>query len=803
MKKIVSTVLILGTAMLACGGAGDEAPPPLPPAPPPAAPPPASVDTAPAPAATADQTPAPKSPSDKILATIQGLTDAVSANDAAKAASFYATDGAMKHIGSPDESGRDAIAAGLTQFFTAFPGCKIGNKRILVGDHVAVDEWVFAGTNTGPGFGGGPSTGKAVGVNGVSVFVFNDDGLIKEEHEYFDSPTMLAQLGLSKDKGRDLAALPTSTEVHVREGLARRGEERRRDEGRAAHLRDEGRQDVRLLLRRRFHVEDYTMPAPTSGKAPMVQMFKDGSKAFSNTKMSCQSWAADDFAADECAMAQKMTGPLTVGKKKIPATNKDVTFHGVDVVQLKDGKAVHGWSYADGLEFATQSWPREAGGEEGGRQEDRREGGRQEARREGRHQEDRRRQDPEEMRKTMRLIRSLPLLSLMLVACGGASDEAPPPQPPAPPPAAPAPAPADTTPAPTADTTPPPAPKPPMADMQKAIVAGFASTFGDAAKFAALYAPDAGYWEPGSPEVKGRDAIQANNQKLFDALTNEKLAITRVWAKGSSMAVEWVVTGTQSKDFMGIPGSDKPFGVTGASVISVNDDGLIAKEHAYWDVDTYAAQVTGKGKARAVVDAPTAPTEWHWAKSDATEDANVAAINKQNADWSKPDAKAALAPFADDAVLVDLTSPKPSSGKKDMVTAATAFLKAIPDFKTNGSNVIGVEDFSIDEYESTGTFKNDIATPMWKQKASKKPIDTHGLDVYQWKDGKIVKTWSWSNGMEWDAQTGNVPDYAKPDAKGAKKPDAKSAAKPDATKPDATKPDATKKDATKKDASKK
>ena len=38
----------------------------------------------------------------------------------------------------------------------------------------------------------------------------------------------------------------------------------------------------------------------------------------------------------------------------IPATNKPMSLHTVDVVQLKDGKAVTGTSYANGMEMATQ-----------------------------------------------------------------------------------------------------------------------------------------------------------------------------------------------------------------------------------------------------------------------------------------------------------------------------------------------------------------------------------------------------------------------------------------------------------------
>jgi hypothetical protein len=39
---------------------------------------------------------------------------------------------------------------------------------------------------------------------------------------------------------------------------------------------------------------------------------------------------------------------------KLPATNKALNLHDVDVIQLKDGKAVNGTSYGNGMEMAMQ-----------------------------------------------------------------------------------------------------------------------------------------------------------------------------------------------------------------------------------------------------------------------------------------------------------------------------------------------------------------------------------------------------------------------------------------------------------------
>src|SRR5690606_7550587 len=67
---------------------------------------------------------------------------------------------------------------------------------------------VMTASHTGDlmGFKG---TEKPVGVQGASVAWFTPEGLIKEEHVYYDLSTVLTQTGASKQKGRAVATLPS------------------------------------------------------------------------------------------------------------------------------------------------------------------------------------------------------------------------------------------------------------------------------------------------------------------------------------------------------------------------------------------------------------------------------------------------------------------------------------------------------------------------------------------------------------------------------------------------------------------
>ena len=135
----------------------------------------------------------------------------------------------------------------------SFPDSKGAARRIFVKNDVAIIEWTMTGTNTGPGADGkAKSTGKPVGINGLPIVWFTPDGLIKEQHEYLDVPTMMGQLGMGPKgmKTRAAGDAPGREARRARlEEHARRGQERRGRRGRAEDVRDARRQ----VVRRREH----------------------------------------------------------------------------------------------------------------------------------------------------------------------------------------------------------------------------------------------------------------------------------------------------------------------------------------------------------------------------------------------------------------------------------------------------------------------------------------------------------------------------------------------------------------------
>jgi steroid delta-isomerase-like uncharacterized protein len=78
----------------------------------------------------------------------------------------------------------------------------------------------------------------------------------------------------------------------------------------------------------------------------------------------------------------------------------------------------------------------------------------------------------------------------------------------------------------------------------------------------------------------------------FDAFADLKFELKSrvIGADGKSGAMEWVWRGRQVKDLPGLPATDTPFEVRGASVVEFSD-GKISRDSDYWDLATYTKQV--------------------------------------------------------------------------------------------------------------------------------------------------------------------------------------------------------------------
>lgn len=381
-------------------------------------------------------------------------------------------------------------------------------------------------------------------------------------------------------------------------------------------------------------------------------------------------------------------------------------------------------------------------------------------------------------------------LLLGAVACGGEE----------PPPAAPQPPPVTAPPPPTQEPVKqeaPPAPKPSLAQMQQqALAAALQGLNGhDPKMFASVYADDGVISVAGLNEVNGREAIAQNMAEWFETFKDVKLGFSRVWVKGETMVLEWVINGKHHGELFGVKGTEQPIGHYGLSVVTFNQDGKVMRENRYGELGAVMTQVGAAGakaKPRPIPAVPEKP-EIIQAKGTPDEEKNVdvaksllaALESKKEADFT-----GALTDDMEHDGLFHLETSKGRDGAKKFFKS---FTTAFPDAKFEIGKAVAIGDYAIVESTLKATHKGQLG----QIPATKRPVSLHLVDIFKIKDGKVARAWTYQNSLElqhqlglFDVKAGNVPASQAP------------AAKPDAAKPDPkkepAKPDATKKEPAKK-----
>lgn len=352
MRRIALSVT---SFLIACGG---ETPAPQPP------PAPTATGVATAPTTTATETatappPAPKRPLMELQqAAGKTIAEAFQAGDAKKLASVYTPNAVFKMAGMPDMSGRDAIEKSVGEFFKAVSKIDMGEQRVFVKNDVVISEWVMKGTHSGD-FMGMKATEKPVGWVGASVAWFTDDGLIKEEHMYWNGAVVASQVGVNKEKNRGVPTVPSGRpEIVVAKGGAddEAGAGVMKQVNAAWEKKDE--KAFGALLAETAEWDDITLPEPYRGKAGVLKYFKALNTGFSDVKLTTTNeWGFGEWVVEEGTFSGTNTGSLFGSAP----TKKAVTIHELTISKIdKDKKIVKAITYGNDLEMSAQLNPPKA-----------------------------------------------------------------------------------------------------------------------------------------------------------------------------------------------------------------------------------------------------------------------------------------------------------------------------------------------------------------------------------------------------------------------------------------------------------
>jgi steroid delta-isomerase-like uncharacterized protein len=339
------------TALAACGG---EQPAPQPPPPPPPLP---AIGSATAPPAdTTPPPPAKPSLAELVPQTLKGIGDAFNAHDAKKVATYYTEDCVVQAYGTTEREGhgRDDVAKAAQFVLDSFSDVKSAPMRVWAKGNVAVDEVVWAGTMTGD-FLGVKASKKPAGQIRLHVMWFNDDGLVKEQHEYGDTASLMAQLKGAKG-APPVPMVPTNPpETHAAKGTP---DEDKLVDGAKAMDDTFSKDDVKAVVATLADDAEYWLnisgaPA-TKGKKDLTKELTNWFKAFPDQKWTpTNAWGIDGFAIVEHTLSGTQKGPMG----PLPASNKPVTnWHWVDIIQpAADGKLQRGWGFANLAEMMLQT----------------------------------------------------------------------------------------------------------------------------------------------------------------------------------------------------------------------------------------------------------------------------------------------------------------------------------------------------------------------------------------------------------------------------------------------------------------
>ncbi len=352
MRSNLLAVLLTTTSLALSACAGEEPPPQPPPAP--APPPIATVSTA----APADPTPPPppaKPPLPELMtASMKAMHEGFNAHDAAKMATALSDDVAVYDYGSGEEHGKAEFQTGMSQLFTWFSDAKYATNRVWIKGNVVIAEMTWAGTMTGDVMGM-KATQKPVGQMRLHVYWFNDDGLVKELHEYADEAGLIAQMQ-GKKGAPPVPMLPTNPpEMHV--APASTEPDKLADWAKST---DDGfnKDDVKSVLGEMADDADYWLSVEPGPAAKGVKELKRGLeswfKTFPDQKWTAtNAWGIDGFGIVEHTMTGTFKGPFGPVR---PTGKKVAAWHNIDIMQpTADGKIQHGWGYANALEMMEQA----------------------------------------------------------------------------------------------------------------------------------------------------------------------------------------------------------------------------------------------------------------------------------------------------------------------------------------------------------------------------------------------------------------------------------------------------------------
>jgi steroid delta-isomerase-like uncharacterized protein len=306
--------------------------------------------TEPQPAASSAPKPAATTPSGPKLTMAEmqkkTLLAALNERNPEKLYVLYAPD-AVKRLPAADGwkeiKGAEAIAQQMDDInWKAGPTVTWTRARVIQKNEFTVTEYIVSGTKDE----------KKIGVRGLAIHAFDDQGRIKREDIYIDQPTLMIQTGRIAGKSEPapdpvgetqwIVAKNDATETQNIELLK---------SGWLAAWQKKDKKAFEALLADDYVQIDVAWGVSFKGKSEAGKGMESFTKAVPDVTTTIdETWAAGDVVA--AAMTMKGTQKGALGPVK--PTNKPFTAHVVNVADVKDGKLAKSTVYMNSMEMLGQ-----------------------------------------------------------------------------------------------------------------------------------------------------------------------------------------------------------------------------------------------------------------------------------------------------------------------------------------------------------------------------------------------------------------------------------------------------------------
>lgn len=261
-------------------------------------------------------------------------------------------------VGAKDTHGRDRVVKAHDEALGAFDDRRFIKSRIWLTDSTHVLdtqtlEWTMTGVQAGAWMGV-PASHKPVVIKGLTLIWTDDDGIIADLHTYFDEEVVKAQIdgGPAELKG---AVWPPGTRdqprMHERQGTAEEAANVKTVRGAIQALEDGDENAYVSAMAEDVDVFTLDHAEPVHGKQAAHAYFRvmRGGIRLLDTVIE-NAWGVESFVVAEYSINGLQLAPLP----RVPfSAGRSIHTQYADVVELRDGKIVRIWRYADPVAFAS------------------------------------------------------------------------------------------------------------------------------------------------------------------------------------------------------------------------------------------------------------------------------------------------------------------------------------------------------------------------------------------------------------------------------------------------------------------